>query len=75
MFRIIVAGAVGVVVGFFGCAILLTAGALADARSQAGAYARLVGQFMRAYQDENLLAIMDVYNAARRMTGEQDKTE
>lgn len=66
MVRVIVALLAGAMAGFLGCAIL-TAGALADARSESGVYARLVGKFMSAYQDQNVLAIIAVYNDAKRI--------
>ena len=63
MWKIVLSGIVGGFLGFFVCA-WLTAGAMADLRSETGAYARLLREFVAAYADKNLLGIMGVYHDA-----------
>lgn len=65
MLAIISAAVLGVVLGFLGCAVL-TAGALADARSATAFYAARLRQFANAYHHDDRLALIAAYNAAER---------
>ena len=66
MWKIVLSGIAGGFLGFFLCS-WLTAGALADARAETGAYARLLRRFVMVYTDHDLLGIVGVYDDAREI--------